>query len=220
MYTLAGLYLLTPILARWIERASVRELEFYLLLWVITLAYPLISLVLETNSGINGILYYFSGYAGYYVFGYYMMQHSERVGWRPILVLVPIVVATPVICKLAGWEVDFYEQFWYLTLFCLVQTATWFKLGLTFGDRLIRSEHAKNILTHVSNLAFGIYLCHIFVMREFVWQLPVITGINFYPLQTLLIFVLSFLLSLLLAWLLSLLPVGQYLVACRSKRKH
>ena len=34
MYTLAGLYLLVPILSSWVRKASKRELEFYLLLWL------------------------------------------------------------------------------------------------------------------------------------------------------------------------------------------
>lgn len=42
MYTLAGLYLLTPIISPWLAKASRRELQFYLLLWAITLCYPLL----------------------------------------------------------------------------------------------------------------------------------------------------------------------------------
>ena len=36
MYCLAGIYLLTPILSRWLVLAKVKEIEFYLLLWLMT----------------------------------------------------------------------------------------------------------------------------------------------------------------------------------------
>lgn len=71
MYTLAGLYMLTPILSRWLVFASKREVEFYLVLWGATLIYPYLKPVLLINEGDTGLLYYFSGYGGYYVLGYY-----------------------------------------------------------------------------------------------------------------------------------------------------
>ncbi|MBQ0164442.1 MAG: acyltransferase, partial [Bacteroidales bacterium] len=50
MYTLTGLYILAPILSRWLVNASQREIEFYLLLWGITLCYPLLNLILDINE--------------------------------------------------------------------------------------------------------------------------------------------------------------------------
>ena len=68
MYALVGLYLLTPILSRWLKNASKQEVEFYLLLWTITLVYPYLKLILKINESDSGILYYFTGYAGYFLF--------------------------------------------------------------------------------------------------------------------------------------------------------
>lgn len=44
MYTLIGLYLLAPIISRWLEKASKKEVGFYLLLGVITMCYPVLTL--------------------------------------------------------------------------------------------------------------------------------------------------------------------------------
>ena len=55
MYTLTGLYLITPILSKWLDTCSKRELEFYLMLWAITLCYPLLRLFLFIQVGETGI---------------------------------------------------------------------------------------------------------------------------------------------------------------------
>lgn len=65
MYTLIGLYLLAPVLSRWLNYASRTEIEFYLGLWGISLCFPLFRPVVNINTGNTGILYYFTGYAGY-----------------------------------------------------------------------------------------------------------------------------------------------------------
>ena len=49
MFALMGLYLITPILSRFIQHATRREVEFYLVLWMITLALPW----LEPYTGLN-----------------------------------------------------------------------------------------------------------------------------------------------------------------------
>ena len=41
MYTLIGLYLLAPILSYWLRSVAKKELQFYLVLWGISLCYPL-----------------------------------------------------------------------------------------------------------------------------------------------------------------------------------
>ena len=70
MYTLLGLYLLTPILSCWLKSVSKRDVEFYLVLWGVTLIYPYLEPILKINETNTGILYYFAGYVGYYLLGY------------------------------------------------------------------------------------------------------------------------------------------------------
>lgn len=87
MYTLIGLYLLVPIISPWIKQVSKRELEIYLLLWIITQCYPYLSLFLEVNSSNTGILYYFTGYAGYFLLGYYLNHYPVSLKW-----LLPLAI--------------------------------------------------------------------------------------------------------------------------------
>ena len=44
MCTLLGLYLVSPIISKWLITVGKRELKFYLLLWCITLCYPILKI--------------------------------------------------------------------------------------------------------------------------------------------------------------------------------
>ena len=108
MYMLAGLYLLAPILSSWIKQSGRREIEFYLCLWGITLCYPLIRNFIGVNEGHTGILYYFGGYAGYFLLGYYLKNYLDTLAvWKCLLLLLfPLIIA--VMVKLQQIEIDFY----------------------------------------------------------------------------------------------------------------
>ncbi len=111
IYTLLGLYLLVPVLSRWLENCSRRELEFYICLWGISLCYPLLQLAVDINTSNTGILYYFTGYVGYFIMGYYCRTYPERLSFQWLLPAMMVVVAVPAIFKLQGVHVDFYAVF-------------------------------------------------------------------------------------------------------------
>ena len=121
LYTLAGLYLLAPVISRWLVSVSQRELEFYLLLWCISLCYPLIGLVLDINTSVTGILYYFTGYVGYFLSGYYLRIYGDRVRFRWLLPALLVAYIVPAVCKIKAIPVDFYSIFWYLSVFVVIQ---------------------------------------------------------------------------------------------------
>ena len=50
IYTLFGLYLLAPILSRWLKAITSKELEFYLCLWIISLCYPFLKYIVDINT--------------------------------------------------------------------------------------------------------------------------------------------------------------------------
>lgn len=127
MYTLAGLYLLTPIISPWLAKASRRELQFYLLLWAITLCYPLLQLLLNINATPTGPLYYFTGYAGYFLLGHYLHKYPDALPLKYLALPTAIAVIAPIACKLGHIQVDFYSIFWYLSIFVAILTATLFR---------------------------------------------------------------------------------------------
>ncbi len=65
MYTLTGLYIVAPVISPWLETVKKSTLELYLILWLVTMCFPLIETTLDVNSGVTGLYYYISGYIGF-----------------------------------------------------------------------------------------------------------------------------------------------------------
>lgn len=201
MYTLTGLYLIAPIMSPWLEKASRKEIEFVLLLWGITLCYPLIKPIVAINESPTGILYSFSGYAGYFLLGYYLHRYRPRISTRYLILLVSIPVAIAVFFKLRRIPVDFYSVFWYLSILVVMIALAIFVLAQSACDRIELKN--KRLLVLTSNLSFGIYLSHILFMRNIIWRIPCIDqfgGIIQILITIGLTFILSFFFSLLVSW--------------------
>ena len=211
MYTLIGLYLLAPVLSRWLNYASRTEIEFYLGLWGISLCFPIVRPVVNINTGDTGILYYFTGYAGYFVLGYYLKQYPKRIPWKALFPLLTVAMAAPVVCKTAGWKVDFYDLFWYLSVFVAIQCVSWYRMAECIEHWQIWLRMRKT-LTQLSSLSFGIYLIHIFIMRYLLWQWEFIRVIDSYIVQTTIVSLLTFAGSVLASYLISFLPGAQYII--------
>lgn len=216
MYTLIGLYLLAPILSRWLQTTSQKELEFYLGIWGISLCYPILAPFIEINTGNTGILYYFTGYAGYFVLGYYLKQYPQRLSWKVLVPALSVSIVAPIVCKELQWKVYFYEVFWYLSIFVVIQCIGWYKL-ITQYTRELKQGSVRKGITQVSNLSFGIYLIHIFIMRYILWECDFIRNIDSYIFQTILISLLTFVLSCICSFFFSLLPISQYIIGYQRK---
>lgn len=204
MYTLAGLYLLTPILSHWLVFASKREVEFYLVLWGATLIYPYLKPVLLINEGDTGLLYYFSGYGGYYVLGYYLKNLYEFKRGHFIIALV-VSFAIPAILYLSHFEFDFYSMLWYLSLPVASMSFCWYTGICRMHNKCL------SIIASFSKMSFGIYLIHIFIMRDIVWN---IDAVRVFPafVQLGLITVVTLLLSFVISWAISKLPFSKYII--------
>ena len=124
MYTLIGLYLVAPIISKWLDSASKREVELYLLLWVITLCFPILKLFVGINEGNTGVLYYFSGYIGYFILGYYLKKYPESISLKKLIIPDIIAIIAPIAFKVMHIEIDFYSMFWYLSIFVALLCTT------------------------------------------------------------------------------------------------
>ena len=217
MYMLAGLYLVAPVLTGWLRGASRKEIEFYLCLWGVTMCYPLIRKWIIVNEGHSGILFYMSGYVGYFILGYYLKNYINNVSiWKCLIImLLPLMIA--IILKISHIEIDFYDLFGYLSIFVAMMAVALF---LAF-KRLNVINNEKSILHQslaiVSNCCFGIYLVHIFVMRFLLWHSSVLRNLDGI-LQILVVSILTFILSFILIRLISYLPFSEYIIGCKYKK--
>lgn len=213
MYTLIGLYLLSPILSPWLQKASKKEIEWVLLLWATSFCYPILSYFIDINETKTGILYYFSGFAGYFLLGYYLHTYKPnfKIWQLTLLFIVPIVAA--IICKLYHIPVDFYKVFWNQSIVAIMMCTAWFCIIQRSEEYIPHSSW----ITLLSNCCFGIYLVHIFIMRSILWKCSFISaggGI----IQIILTIMLTSILSFAVVWCISKLPYSQYIIGYKSKK--
>lgn len=175
LWTIGGLYLLSPILIRWLHSANNKEIQFYLSIWVVSLLYPLINLFLSVSTTDTSWIYYFHGYVGYFVLGYYLCHRVNSLSHIAMIFLcvafVLVSMAAPLLVLFLHVEVDFYQFFWYLSLPVVLQCVVWF-LGIKRLEPWLQSwnDKIKNDLQWVSSQTFGIYLVHILIMRGWLWK--------------------------------------------------
>lgn len=124
---------------------------------------------------------------------------------------VAISLVAPVVCKSLQLEVDFYDLFWYLSIFVVILTVAIWKFIARYCSRM----H----LLSIARYTFGIYLSHILVMRFFLWKISIISGIGNYVIQTLVIAILTFIISLLLSMLIGRLSFAGYLIGISTHRR-
>lgn len=210
MYVLVGLYLITPIISPWLEKASKKEIELILGLWIVSLLYPILSNVVSVNESYTGILYYFSGYAGYYILGYYFDHYKPKVGIIAsfLMILLPIIACGFSIHLYQ--DLDFYRYFWYLSIFVVSMASGWFCLLSIINVR------GGRLLILVSSLSFGIYLSHILVMRSFIWKLCVYLSFG-WSMQIILTVIMTLVLSFVISYFLSMLSYGKYIIGYQIK---
>lgn len=210
VYTLIGIYLLIPIISPWFLKSTNKQIIFYLVLWSITLSYPYLLEFLDITEGDTGILYYFSGYFGYFLLGAFFNKRYPNIK-MPLLAVAVIIfcIAIPIPLKLLSIPVDFYNMFWYLSLPVAVMTAGWFILFRSLPSPSVHSR-LNNILSYISSLTFGIYLSHI-LFRKIIFSSGILSNLPLIP-----AIIISFFILLVGSFLLCAgikkLPFGKYII--------
>ena len=93
IYMLLGLYMLVPIISPWLEQCSKCQLQGYLGVWAFTTLLPYIHLWFPEVLGEcfwnpTPMLHYFTGFAGYFVLGYYIKRYGALSVRNALLLLV------------------------------------------------------------------------------------------------------------------------------------
>lgn len=213
MYTLTGLYLLAPILSPWLRQASRRELEWVLALWGVTLCFPLLTYLVKVNTSNTGMLYYFSGYAGYFLLGYYLKTYRPKLkGWQIALLFI-IPITTAIVLKITHTPINFYTIFWYQSILIVMMCVGWFCIF----QKNEKSIPHRSWISVLSNCCFGIYLIHIFIMRSILWKCDFISAYGSI-MQIVMTVILTGILSFAIVWCMSKLPFAQYIIGFKQKK--
>lgn len=215
MYVLFGLYLFAPIISKWLEGATKKELELVLVLWAFTLCAPVIDFVVPDMYNIEGSYYYmlnsFGGFVGYMLLGYYCSKYPVEFKSKTMLLLGCVAMEVGVfgilaICqKIYG---DYYILTDNLSIFTALRVYVYYTLFYNINDCLSRVQPYIN---QFAKYSYGIYLVHIFIMRNFVWLL--FTNHRMHPaVEVPLIVVASALLSFISVKLISKIPYSKYII--------
>ena len=173
IYMLVGLYLYLPVFSAWVERASKREKEVFLLIWAISTMLPYFTEYVnkycfgtcEWNS--FGMFYYFAGFSGYMLLGHYIQQYV-RWSWRKtLLVALPLLAGGYAITHLGYSHImslpektpEQIELFWtYCTPNVVMMTIAWFLIVCRV--RVAEGSKVSRWLAHLTACGFGIYMIH------------------------------------------------------------
>ena len=164
LYTLCGFYLITPVLSRWLSAASKREISFYLLLWAAASVMPIYNYF--TGSGDmrqSSMLYYISGYIGFYIFGYYLRAY--RIYLRSRVIIASAVCLTVTLIVPACQEALHlpYLGIWSDDVVMLLFSCALMTLAVRMGAAM-RGSHTLRLL---ASLTFGGYLIFVPVADAF-----------------------------------------------------
>jgi surface polysaccharide O-acyltransferase-like enzyme len=222
VYMLTGIYLFAPILSPWIQTASRRSMEVYLLLWCLSLSLPYIHLIFpqvlgEAYWNHTPLLYYFSGFMGYVVLAVYIKRFFLKAKtWHFIMAFALIgtgyaITAYGFIHRLPLERyVEKLELTWgFETINVAMMTAGVFLVFNQITTSVETSPFGR-FLHDAAAKSYGIYLAHILVLNIYYSLLDKHLGSA--ALKVPLIAIITFVSTYLLIKLLSLLPKSKWLI--------
>lgn len=173
IYLLIGLYLYLPVFSAWVEKASERAKQMFLLAWGVTLLLPyyyqFVSNYLWGTCSWNsfGMLYAFAGFNGYLLLGHYL-KNLEWSLKKTLAIGIPMfAVGYAVtflgfrhITALPEYTDEMLELFFtYCSLNVVMMTIPVFMLAKKVK---VNSERMKKALANLTVCGFGIYMIHYF----------------------------------------------------------
>ena len=158
IYVVAGIYLVAPVVASWLNSARQRDVLLYIGLWFATLFVPWVAHIvpeaeLVTSDG-YGYLYHFHGYLGLAVAGYYIRRYGVPCRMRWLLLALVALMALPVALRAAHvpgglWTPRLSPNIVAITIvvFALLRGTSYLVLRTSYFGLMAR-------------YTFGIYLMH------------------------------------------------------------
>ncbi len=229
LYALMGLYLLAPLLSPAFQEK--KNMEYFLILWGITLMMPYIDPWLGGRCNVDGSYYRmlspFGGFLGYMVLGSYLHRYPlslRRVGRKYYVLVVSIIVGIPASVLLFRFPpVENGTVYGNLVFNVALMAVGYFLLCQKFeslfhtkNSDVVQSSRLTKFHAFVKALAsrtFGIYLVHIFVMRDGIWPLwSSLYPHASYAVQIPCVAVLTFAISWALIKLVSFIPGSRYII--------
>lgn len=169
IYVIFGIYLLTPIVSTWLANTERKEVEMMLLIWGSTLIFPFIQseFVHRVLAFNGGIFYYFYGFLGFALLGYYLRRYVNfrKCIWQ--LMVAPLII---IVCVMAIYPTNIISH-------AILQDRMALPAVLLASSYFLLLKHVpissriKKIVYQFARHSFGIYLVHILIMRSVLWPI-------------------------------------------------
>lgn len=211
IYMILGLYVLSPILSRWIQNAKLEEIEYLLLIWAIISLVQFIGL----KSLLLDYLRYFTGAIGYFVLGYYLTIKDNSYLKNPyfglklfIIGSLITIIGTITLSHIIGHQTLFFIQLGDLTPGAFLQGVGLFIILYNMDYERI-PPRINTYITKISKDSYGIYLVNILIVNV----LNKIGLLNFEAITIIMVFIMVFavlIISDILLDIMSKIPVLNY----------
>ncbi len=171
---IAGIYMLLPILKGWLSRASKKEVQYFLFLFlVLQIGKETVQALFrrELLSFLCGFIdvYMVAGYLGYFILGYYIAHYGIEKKWHKWIYAGGIagvfanIVLGNILARRAGVpKAEIYDSFGLFTF--LTVTA----LFLFFTEKMSKVNYSPRVsgfIREASMATLGIYLLHVGVIE-------------------------------------------------------
>lgn len=219
-WMILGVYLAIPIINRFIQHGSIREIEYFLGVFVFASIFYQFVLYFGFDNYFN--LNFFAAPIGYLILGYYLSVKDFKMDSRKLMILMLAIFLTATFIKMLelGTVLPKNSVLDYDAIKTVV-VGSWVDISvftiLQVGSLFVLFKHLnftkfRKAIVSISNLSYGMYLINpivMFYIIPFFVSLPR-TGTEI-CLVIVLMSVFVFLVSWLLVWVLSKIPViGKY----------
>ena len=208
VYLLIGLYLYMPFFSAWVKQASVKEQKIFLTLWFISLFIPYLREYLTKDLWGTcswnefGLLYYFAGFNGYLLLGYYIKNNDINFSWGKLAVIgIPSFIigycitflGFKSITAIPGQPAELVELFFtYCSPNVLLMTLPIFLV-------IKKKNHFKSVT--IRRFAINISTCTLGIwMSHYLFLGPCYMLVEFLPLHTMLKMIVCTILLLSITW--------------------
>lgn len=217
MYTLTGLYLFAPIISKWLEISTKKEIKYFLFLWLIVMCFPYFNAFIDMREGDYRLLSTFSGFMGYMVMGYYLRRfpidlnslYNKTVMGIGILIFSVVIPIIFYKIPIKGFDPG-TVLYNYLSISVVMMSIGWF-IFIQNMNSIHSNRIFSNVMKELSVMSFGIYLVHIFIMRRLIWNWIPVGALPLW-FEIVVVSIVTFALSYLIVKIISKLTIGKYVI--------
>lgn len=224
IYAIVSFYLIVPILSPWLRHVSAGDCKFYMFLIIIAFSCSILGRYLNIhNLDFVNVLYYFCCPATYCFVGWYMVRYPAHFTWKAVLTLWTLSVALLLLVRALDGSLSpapILELMSFNSLSTLGLTILYFKIIQSMAPLFQKmGDKAKSLLVLLSNLSFGVYLCHHLILILIDRYVPSVVWMVNPVMKTIVIFSITIVLSFAVTYLFAHLPLSRYYIGYHLQHK-